>query len=430
MEVGAKDHQYLVAVVMYSTSSTTYTAKHQARCLCAVAGEKHRFMVGTCSVREENEIHVLNYDEGSNVLTCIGSLQHPLEVVCINASPYDAGKLGTCGGLRTGSYEAALWSWKDAMDEWIDDDPPRADEWAGKSRGALTPIAKLNDACQDGYLRSFLWCPKEHQNEHFMATVDGSHLRTWDASGSTTLAKPVAVFNTPDAHAAAWSPHDRSELAIATETDLLLFDARGAATKLPQPHDGATLDLDYNPNKPSALATAGDDGQVKFWDLRSFRTPLKILKTGSHWCTAVKYNPFHDQLLASANADNLVHLWRVSSISSAPLLELGNSGDDDDDDDLNDDVMPQQDSDDDDKDPLDDDHLHLDDDDDDDDAKKTASGEATAADVEVSCFDLHDDAVYGLAWSAADAWIFASLSFDGRLVLNHVPTPEKYKILL
>ena len=32
--------------------------------------------------------------------------------------------------------------------------------------------------------------------------------------------------------------------------------------------------------------------------------------------------------------------------------------------------------------------------------------------------------------SAADAWIFASLSLDGKVVVNHVPPSEKYKILL
>lgn len=35
----------------------------------------------------------------------------------------------------------------------------------------------------------------------------------------------------------------------------------------------------------------------------------------------VKYNRFHDQLLVSGSSDCMVHLWRVSSVSSAPLLE-------------------------------------------------------------------------------------------------------------
>lgn len=37
--------------------------------------------------------------------------------------------------------------------------------------------------------------------------------------------------------------------------------------------------------------------------------------------STVKYNRFHDQLLLSGSSDCTVHLWRVSSVSSAPLLE-------------------------------------------------------------------------------------------------------------
>ena len=39
--------------------------------------------------------------------------------------------------------------------------------------------------------------------------------------------------------------------------------------------------------------------------------------------TSVAFNPFHDQLLVSGGSDGRAALWRVSSISSAPLLELG-----------------------------------------------------------------------------------------------------------
>ena len=36
----------------------------------------------------------------------------------------------------------------------------------------------------------------------------------------------------------------------------------------------------------------------------------------------------------------------------------------------------------------------------------------------------------GVAWSAADPWCFASLSYDGRVVVNRVPGQIKYKILI
>jgi WD40 repeat protein len=80
--------------------------------------------------------------------------------------------------------------------------------------------------------------------------------------------------------------------------------------------------MDFNPNKPMVLATSGDDRAVRIWDLRRVRAPVKMLTGHSHWCSTVRYNPFHDQLLASCGTDGGVNLWRVSSVSSVPLLEV------------------------------------------------------------------------------------------------------------
>ena len=48
----------------------------------------------------------------------------------------------------------------------------------------------------------------------------------------------------------------------------------------------------------------------------------------------------------------------------------------------------------------------------------------------IASYDEHEDSVYSVEWSSADPWVFASLSYDGRLVINRVPRTEKYKILL
>lgn len=41
-----------------------------------------------------------------------------------------------------------------------------------------------------------------------------------------------------------------------------------------------------------------------------------------------------------------------------------------------------------------------------------------------------EDSVQVVEWSAADPWIFAGVSYNGTFFLNHVPSKEKYKILL
>lgn len=67
-------------------------------------------------------------------------------------------------------------------------------------------------------------------------------------------------------------------------------------------HSGEVRSIDYNPNKQYTLVTAGDDGMVKFWDTRRPDAPLLAMAMHSHWAWAVRYNPFHDQLLLSVPA--------------------------------------------------------------------------------------------------------------------------------
>ena len=51
------------------------------------------------------------------------------------------------------------------------------------------------------------------------------------------------------------------------------------------------------------------------------------------------------------------------------------------------------------------------------------------ADGVIQSYDDHEDSVYVAEWSSADPWTFASLSYDGRLVVNQVPRNIKFKIL-
>ena len=90
------------------------------------------------------------------------------------------------------------------------------------------------------------------------------------------------------------------------------------------------------------------------------------------------------QLVLSCGTDYQVKLWRAASISSAPPTI---------------------------------------------DIEESELSEAES-DGLVKSFDDHEQSVFAAAWSAADAWIFASLSLDGKAVVNHVPPAEKYKILL
>lgn len=94
-----------------------------------------------------------------------------------------------------------------------------------------------------------------------------------------------------------------------------------------------------------------------------------------------RYNPVHDELVATASSDGQVLITRLFSISSS--------------------------------------------------AVENEEGVKTSLDDKIiSICDQHEDSVYCVEWSAANSWVLASLSYDGRLLLNNVPKEEQLKILL
>ena len=125
-------------------------------------------------------------------------------------------------------------------------------------------------------------------------------------------------------NALKWDPHHVDQFGAAMNDGIYLWDLRSGQASITRKHAHAECvrDFDYNPNKPCHLATGGDDGQVKFWDVRKLKIPLKTVSDHTHWVWCVEYNRFHDQLLISAGSDRNVNLWRISSISSARLIEL------------------------------------------------------------------------------------------------------------
>ena len=41
--------------------------------------------------------------------------------------------------------------------------------------------------------------------------------------------------------------------------------------------------LDYNPNKPHQIASAGDDCSIRIWDLRNTLKPMIEISHHTHW---------------------------------------------------------------------------------------------------------------------------------------------------
>jgi hypothetical protein len=152
------------------------------------------------------------------------------------------------------------------------------------------------------------WLPRGASEAGSLVSVDEGTVRLWGLRGGAAAAAALvnsATLPTPDVSfvgGAAADPHHPSEVAVAADSSVFCWDLRSGeklrAITAAVPQGGLVRALSYNPNKPWHLATAGDDGRVKVWDLRRLGggggggraggggnapTPVKVLDGHTHW---------------------------------------------------------------------------------------------------------------------------------------------------
>eukprot|EP01104_Vermistella_antarctica_P012213 TRINITY_DN3495_c0_g2_i1.p1 TRINITY_DN3495_c0_g2~~TRINITY_DN3495_c0_g2_i1.p1 ORF type:complete len:388 (-),score=91.05 TRINITY_DN3495_c0_g2_i1:236-1399(-) len=377
-----------------ATSNLVHGLTTQARCLAAQLADtdRIRFFVGSCSLRGKNEVHLIEVtDEAELDVRIINIFDHEHEISHLAPSPSDANLLFTCYNTVERSSvrsKATLWSFVE-------------------ENSRLTEVGTIpTDAEKPRDISAVLWEPDEASSRQ-VVTLETGRVAVWDVNtsgGDDALVEKSSIafrggIEEQNATCGAWDPHFHEQVVAGIGSRVQGWDVRSgsASYAIPNAHALSVRDVDFNRNKPYYFVTGGDDGRVKFWDQRKCTTPVKQLGGHSHWVYNVKYNPFHDQLVASSGTDALVSLWNVSSISSAPHADI--------------------------PDPED---IGWKDDVEDDEASKKNS---RRGDHLIQTFEEHDDSVYAVAWSVADAYLFASLSFDGRVVINFVPQEEKDRIL-
>ncbi|KAG5184762.1 hypothetical protein JKP88DRAFT_354368 [Tribonema minus] len=390
---------------MYSNASAAYDGlKLPSRALAAVTGDKdhHAFLAGTCCLKEANELQLLHFSDDTNELTCAAVYSHPDEIWDLAPCPSDRNLVLSChnnnatgrGGAPPRSSDAAFGVMLWRLPAAIPQSPSSSGNSSEPASQPIDKVASLGSAAKPAC--ALLWEPGGQGNR--AVTVAGGDLVRWELSGAA--AREATTVRVTEggaaAAAAAWDPHTRTSVAVAAGCGLRIADTRsgGAFTAVANAHRYACRDVDYSPYKPSCVVTCGEDRLLRFWDLRAPGQPLKsVLAHRNHWATRVAYNRFHDQLLATAGSDAAVCLWRVSSLCAAPgPLLLDGEGD----------------------------------------GGGGGGGEGGdgAADVLARTYGGHEDSVCAVAWSARDAWVLTSLGHDGRVFAHHVPSAEKYKILL
>eukprot|EP00928_Gymnodinium_smaydae_P010859 TRINITY_DN14088_c0_g2_i1.p1 TRINITY_DN14088_c0_g2~~TRINITY_DN14088_c0_g2_i1.p1 ORF type:complete len:370 (-),score=61.12 TRINITY_DN14088_c0_g2_i1:122-1231(-) len=365
--------------------SGVYFCRQAARCVAALpapagseadasGGLRHRFIVGTCTLQQPNELQVIEFSEETAEVTCRQVLAHEDEIWLL--SPAASGdRLLTYSSGRS-NPALRLWAMSDAQ--------PQA------SLQHLSTIA--DEESPFTTLKSALWDPHREGN---VVVADAETVRVFQSSNGTEFKRSVTLHVGQRCNAACLDPHHPQQVSTVDDVHLKTWDMR--QSRVAYSRDGAhnfgARDVDYNPNVPYQVVTAGEDSVLRFWDLRNLQKCKQELSGGHHhWTLRARHNHSHDQLLLSCGSDSAVCLWRAGSVASAPLGVGGGLAEGD-----------------------------------------SASGNAnrnSAPDGLVKRYEEHDDSCYSCCWSASDAWIFASISYDGKLVINRVPDEEKYRILL
>eukprot|EP01018_Ginkgo_biloba_P019040 Gb_02376 [translate_table: standard] len=340
------------------SAGVAYGLKYQARCIANLRADSQHtsFLAGTLSLRDENEVHLIQLSPSGAELTCEGIYSHPHEIWDLAACPFDLHIFSTVYA-SAGDYGAALWKIPDLSKH--------------SNAPQLEQLASLDAHAHK--IKCILWWPSGRHDQ--LVSIDEETLYLWSLDSSTKSAKVLSQESAGILQymsGGVWDPYDINIVSTACESSVQSWDLR-SMKRVNSIEHAQVRDLDYNPNKQHVVVTAGDDSGIRIWDLRMCNMPLQELAGHTHWTWRVQYNPTYDELILTAGTDSTVNLWQTSTIhggesKSESLLESPTGP----------------------VDPL------------------------------LRSYNDYEDSVYGLAWSSQEPWIFASLSYDGRVVVESV----------
>ena len=358
-------------------------------------GSHVRFVVGTQVLKGENGIHVLEYGEETHSLSKALFKHDAGEVWHISSSPdQERQQFATSYSSLTPDgktvNKCSIWKYPIDLSNSIIDEESLASD--------LIKVLDLdNGLIGERIEKSSVWKPDEGNeiltfgdDKIFIWDLEQQKVKSVVRSASSRLAKVTTV---------KWSPHNNaSVLGLAVGSNFIAIDMRQDSSQNPAytipAHNHYVRDLDFNANAQYVLATCGDDCETRYWDIRNKSAPAVSFLNHAHWIWSVRFNQFHDQLVLSAGSDSKVLLTRVASLASQPFGHLLEDSSDED-------VLQ----------------------------RNRKKDQRQLSDKVIAAFEEHEDSVYSAEWSTADAWTFASVSFDGRVVINKVPKAEKMNIL-
>ncbi|KAJ8772562.1 hypothetical protein K2173_027739 [Erythroxylum novogranatense] len=221
-----------------------------------------------------------------------------------------------------------------------------------------------------GKINCVLWWPSGRNDK--LISIDEENLFVWSLDCGKKSAQVQTKESAGMLHylsGGAWDPHDLNAIAATCDSSVQFWDLR-TMKKTNAIECAHVRNIDYDLKNNHILVTAEDESGIRIWDLRMAKVPIKELPGHTHWTWAITCNPEYDGLILSGGTDSVVNLWFAST----------STGDES----TSESLLERQ------AEPL------------------------------LNSYSDYEDSVYGLAWSTREPWIFASLSYDGRVVVESI----------
>ncbi|KAG7469384.1 hypothetical protein MATL_G00128380 [Megalops atlanticus] len=114
-----------------------------------------------------------------------------------------------------------------------------------------------------------------------------------------------------------WSPTEATVFAsCSVDQSIRIWDIRAPPNSMlsaDQAHSSDVNVISWNRSEPFLLS-GGDDGLLKVWDLRQFRSGRAVATFKQHCApvTSVEWNPLDSSIFAASGADDVVSQWDLS----------------------------------------------------------------------------------------------------------------------
>lgn len=129
-------------------------------------------------------------------------------------------------------------------------------------------------------------------DNNLLATVIDSKIVIFNRTeAKSVVVSEISGKNTSKFGMGKWSQHHQGNQFIALyENGIKSYDIRENKKEAWHIDDAHSLvrDIDCNPNKQCHIASCGDDGCVKIWDVRNPKEPVFSRRDHHHWVWCVR----------------------------------------------------------------------------------------------------------------------------------------------